>query len=663
MPPLLRECFAVTQHFFPRSVQEDYVARLRALEKSYDGDLAQVRTRRDALRRRDRARRKLRRIFGPQPRRTPLNVQITGRLQRRGYVIEKLIFQSRPGYYVTANLYVPSGRGPFPVVLQPCGHSPNGKAYGPYQTLCRGFARKGFMVLIYDPVSQGERSHQYHLDDGLSELADGCREHNLAGNQMTLIGDFLGSWRVWDGMRSLDVLLARPEADRTRVGVTGCSGGGTLSTYLNALDDRFTMAAPDCFVTTYLSNMENELPADAEQMPPGILKAGMDMADFFIAQAPRPTILLEEADDYFDVRGMKTTYDRVKKVYALLGASDALRCYVGGGNHGYWRGAREAAYAFFMRHAGVKGSAQEPRWRIEEDEDLSATPAGNVLDLPGARRAFDFTSETARAVAGKRPRVSSAKLPAVLKKVLALRRRQRPPHYRVLRQMCEEDLRPTPFSRCALFGLETESDYPGVLAVLYHWEKGAVRGRDYACAHPTPARDVTLYVPHLSSASDVTDGYAPGSGTGFFSVDPRGVGRVEAMTCESRDFLASYGSDFFYASHGQMLGESYVGRRTHDLLATLDLLQSRGAKRIHLAARGLGTGPATFAAVLHPAVKQVTLTNALSSYYELTQQPVYVWPLSAMPWNVLNHFDLPDCYRALRRKHLRIVDPWDAQLS
>jgi len=118
------------------------------------------------------------------------------------------------------------------------------------------------------------------------------------------------------------------------------------------------------------------------------------------------------------------------------------------------------------------------------------------------------------------------------------------------------------------------------------------------------------------------------------------------------------------ADHGQtMLGESTVGRRTHDLLATLDLLQSRGARRVHLVARGLGTGPATFAAVLHPVVKQVTLTNALRSFDELTQRPVLAWPLSAMPRDILNHFDLPDCYRALRRKKLRIVDPWDAQLS
>lgn len=648
---------------FPRAVQERCVSQLRAIADAYDEELAQVRTRRDALRRRDRARRKIRRIFGPWPHRTQLNVQVTGRLERRGYAIEKLIYESRPGYYVTANLYVPTGKGPFPVVLQPCGHSPNGKAYGTYQTLCRSFARKGFMVLIYDPVSQGERSHQYRLDKGLTELADCCWEHNLAGNQMTLVGDSLGAWRAWDGIRSLDVLLSRSEADRSRVGVTGCSGGGTLTAYLTALDHRFTMAAPDCFITTYLANLENEIPADAEQIPPGILRAGMDMADFLIARAPRPTILLGEADDVFDARGLEKTLARIRKIYALLGAPDAIRCTIGDGDHGYWKGAREAACGFFMDHAGVTGSVKEPPAQVERDEDLFATPTGNVLDLAGARRAFDFTSEAACAIARKRPLVPATKLPDVLRKVLNLRRRRRTAHYRVLRPMGDADLGPTPFSKCALFGLETESDCPSVLAVLYHWEKDNTGKRDYPHAHPIPAGNVTLYVPHLSSALDLTDGLAPAPDAGLFSVDLRGIGRVCAMTCESRDFFAPYGSDYFYASHGQMLAESYVGRRTHDLMATLDLLQSRGARRVHLVARGLGTGPATFAAVLHPLVKEVTLTNALRSFHELTQKPVCAWPLSAMPRNVLNHFDLPDCYRALRRKKLRIFDPWDEQMK
>ena len=276
-------------------VQDYTVTRLRILARQYDRCLAALRTRADALKSVREWRRKLQRVFGRFPERTPLNVSVNRRLERRGYRIEMLTYESRPGFFVTANLYMPRGHGPFPAALQPCGHAKNGKAYKCYQALCHGLARQGYAVLIYDPVSQGERSHQYRRDDGLDALLDCCREHNMAGNQPALIGDFFGTWRLWDGIRSLDVLLSRPEVDRARVGVTGSSGGGTLSTYLNALDDRITMAAPSCFVTTFLCNLENELPADAEQIPPGLLGAGLDMADFVIASAPRRTLLLGQA--------------------------------------------------------------------------------------------------------------------------------------------------------------------------------------------------------------------------------------------------------------------------------------------------------------------------------------------------------------------------------
>ena len=140
---------------------------------------------------------------------------------------------------------------------------------------------------------------------------------DMMGNQMQLVGEFFGQWRLWDGIRGLDYLLSRPEADRTRVGVTGNSGGGTMTTYLTAFDDRFTMAAPGCFVTRYFCNLENELPSDSEQIPPGILAAGLDMADFFVAQIPRPTILLGQENDFFDVRGLRATFEELRRLYRI----------------------------------------------------------------------------------------------------------------------------------------------------------------------------------------------------------------------------------------------------------------------------------------------------------------------------------------------------------
>ncbi len=119
-----------------------------------------------------------------------------------------------------------------------------------------------------------------------------------------------------------------------------------------------------------------------------------------------------------------------------------------------------------------------------------------------------------------------------------------------------------------------------------------------------------------------------------------------------------YGSDFFYAIHSLMLDYPYVGQRTHDVLSVLDWLKSNGHDQVHLAGKGWGALPATFAALLSEAVTQVTLKNALTSYADIAESKQYRWPLAAFVPNVLAAFDLPHCYHALAARQLRQIDPW-----
>jgi hypothetical protein len=109
-----------------------------------------------------------------------------------------------------------------------------------------------------------------------------------------------------------------------------------------------------------------------------------------------------------------------------------------------------------------------------------------------------------------------------------------------------------------------------------------------------------------------------------------------------------------------MLDYPYIGQRTFDVLRVLDWLNAWGYGQIHLAAKGSGALPATFAALLSSQVIQVTLKNALTSYTEVAEARDYNWPLSALPPGVLTSFDLPDCYRELRKKNLKLVEPWGA---
>jgi dienelactone hydrolase len=236
---------------FPRMMQEYLVRRVRRAEALANKARAALKTKADAEDYVKSVRRRIRESFGPEPERTPLNPRVTGTVEHDAYTIEKVIFESRPGMLVTANLYIPKGRPfPLPGVVGTCGHSDNGKAEAAYQSFSQGLARQGYVVLIYDPIGQGERL-QYVNEKLGSRIGVGVYEHLYAGNQQMLVGEFFGSWRAWDGIRALDYLLTRKEVDPKHVGVTGNSGGGTMTTWLCGVEQRWTMAAPSCFVTTF----------------------------------------------------------------------------------------------------------------------------------------------------------------------------------------------------------------------------------------------------------------------------------------------------------------------------------------------------------------------------------------------------------------------------
>src|SRR5262249_55043837 len=208
------------------------VVRVRAAEQAGLKARAALQTRTDAEAYVQAVRKKIQLCFGPFPEKTPLNPRVTGKVEREAYTIEKVIFESRPQFLVTANLYVPRGvKFPRPGVVGSCGHSTNGKADPAYQSFAQALARLGYVVLIFDPIGQGERLQYVHLQDQ-TRPRPGVGEHLQAGNQQFLVGEFFGSWRAWDGVRALDYLLGRPEVDPNQVGITGNSGGGTMTTWL-----------------------------------------------------------------------------------------------------------------------------------------------------------------------------------------------------------------------------------------------------------------------------------------------------------------------------------------------------------------------------------------------------------------------------------------------
>ncbi len=159
----------------------------------------------------------------------PLNPRITGRIESGNYTIEKVIFESLPGFFVTANVYRPNQPGRYPGVLLQAGHTQEGKPEG--QRLAANLALKGFVVLAFDPVGQGEREQTYdqRVDRPLAGWS--VPEHIQAGTQSILIGESVARYFIWDAKRALDYLISRPDVDAAHLGATGCSGGGALTTF------------------------------------------------------------------------------------------------------------------------------------------------------------------------------------------------------------------------------------------------------------------------------------------------------------------------------------------------------------------------------------------------------------------------------------------------
>ena len=653
-PSLPAQDSPVPLNRFPRMMQEWLVTQVRSAETRGDARRAAVKTRADAEAYVTSVKDRIRQAFGPLPEKTPLNARVTARHERDAYLIENILFESRPGFPVTGNLYLPKGQSkPSPGVIGVCGHSLNGKAAEAYQSFAQGLARLGYVCFIIDPAGQGER-FQYLAPGSLkSRYGGSVSEHIQAGNQQTLVGEFLGTWFAWDGIRALDYLLTRPEVDPRHLGVTGNSGGGTQTAWLCGLDDRWTMAAPACFITTFRRNAENELPADTEQCPPNVLALDLDHSDFLAAQAPKPVLILAQEFDYFDARGSAQAHARQQSLCRLFGKEADAQLFIGPSYHGYSRENREAMYRFFNSVTRISTARTEPPITLEKDETLWAAPQGQVQTTAQAKTIFDFTREKATALAQARGQATGDTLKTAVVDVLKLPAREGTPDYRILRSVGS---RGYPAKGACTYAVETE---PGIHALVTRLHEDTLTSRP-----PANRKRAVLYISHRSADAElrneplIKDLLAAEPDAAFYAMDVRGIGESQPDICGKDQFLRPYGSDYFLSAHSLMLGRPYLGQKTHDVLRIIDWLQSIGHQEVHLAGRGWGAQPAAFAALLHDTVKTVTLKNALSSYLELAQTEDYQWPYAVMLPNVLAHFDLPEVRTALKAKSLQNHTPW-----
>ena len=354
--------------------------------------LAAIRTETEFLELQRELRRNLLEIIGGLPEeKTPLNPQITGRIQMDGYRIEKVVFESLPGFHVTGLLYLPDcAAGPRPAVLVTCGHSPIGKAHTSYQQISARLAKRGYVALCWDPVGQGERSQFWDSRRKRSRYNRVCGEHAVLGNLAYLAGANLARWEIWDGIRAFDYLLTRPEVDGTRISVTGTSGGGFQSSHIAALDERILAAAPSCYFCALPMRMNNRIFADPDSDPEQdifrMVSAGIDHPGLLLLTYPRPVVVSAAVEDFFPIEGTRKSFREVEAVYRRFGHADRIALTEGYHPHSFSNYNQEFAFAFLDRFNGMPERPGLDSTKTLDEQALWCTKTGQVLsDYPAAK--------------------------------------------------------------------------------------------------------------------------------------------------------------------------------------------------------------------------------------------------------------------------------------
>ncbi len=588
--------------------------------------------------------------IGGLPERTPLNPQITGTVVRPGYRAEKIVFESQPKHYVTALLFLPDAerfKPPYPGVIVPCGHNILAKEYEVYQSMGALLALSGMVGLVIDPIDQGERG-QYLGEGGWPEISS-VSGHINAGIGSILLGQNAARFEIWDDMRAIDYLQSRDEVDPRRIGCAGCSGGGTQTSYMMALDERISAAAPSCYLTSMYRLLTTYGAQDSEQNIFGQLAFGLEHADWIMMRASTPVLICAATKDAFDIGGTWDTFRYAKRLYSRMGFAERLDIMENDVIHSYGPGHREGTARWMSRWLlGKDQVITEPKIELLTNEECRCTPKGQVMLLPGARSVYDLNEDRENKLAELRKvkwaAGDRAELLAEVRRLAGIRR-----------------LEELPKPRVELIGNVVRDGYNIEKLVIEHEEGIVLPALLFLPENPKPAAAV-LYVHQQGKAFDAgPDGPIERlvrGGKMVLAVDLRGTGETQAALSGNL-----YNDEFREASIAYLLGRSYVGMRAEDVLVCARYTAERigqGENKVELIAVGSVGIAALHAAVLEPKLfATVHLSQMLKSWATTIHGRLNTNQMANVIHRSLEHYDLPDLMEVLSER-LTVERPVDA---
>jgi cephalosporin-C deacetylase-like acetyl esterase len=642
----LSEDTAGTQNQMRRDYWNDLpdhmIRKVTEARSKRKAQLASLKSRAQADRRTAMVREKVWELIGGKLPETPLNPTKTGTVEREAYRIEKIVFESQPEFYVPAHLYLPkSANGPFPGILAPLGHAPEGKAYRSYQTLFQNLARQGFAVLTWDPPGQGERL-QYIDSATNGSLYGPTGEHDRFGWPALLIGSTTTQFEVRDGIRALDYMLSRPEIDSTRIGCCGHSGGGTQTMFLCALEPRIHAAVVVEGNTENLAGADYSPPgafADAEQNLIGSLEIPLDRGDLLAAFAPKPLLICYTPVDLGTtysphyIAGTEEIFNELKAMYGLYDAGEKVALSHSTLPHDYDYFQRRSTYDWFHKWFR-NGSAAPEEVEFEESPEsaLRCTTTGQVLTSMGGRAVFQVNYDRLRVIKqnAKGDLADKQQVRKQIRQVLHL---------------------PSETAECKARSLSTNQLRNLTIEEFEYRSEANIRVPGWFVKPSSGAVKLPVAVLVQDQGKDSLFDHWPliqdcaRAGISVCSLDLRTCGVTRPRLPSEGPAFYGYGVDVAYALVNLSLGTPIIGQQTWDLVRCLDYLESRSdvdLKRVGLCGTGTAGIACLAGAVLEDRFGSLLLYRTLADLECIVASKSYDLPLSAVAFGMLKNFDLPD---------------------
>ena len=598
---------------------------IRVLDEKRRERLAAMKTPEDLDALRRRVRNKLAEMWGPFPReKTALNPRVLGTVQGGGYQVEKIVYESRPRFFVPANLYRPTDRdGPFPALIFPPGHAAEGKAYPAYQKFCIHLARSGFVVLIWDPIGQGERVQLWNSEKDEPLAGVSSSEHSVLGRQCYLLGINLMQYRVWDSVRAIDYLESRPDVDAERIAMAGNSGGGMETLQFANYDDRIKAAVPMCAVASFRAKTEALLIADPEQILYGTLGYGIDHPELLAAFAPKPLMIGSAIRDYVPIAAARNTYQEVSRAYRLLHAPEKATLTETDDTHGLNKDLRDAATSWLAHWLNDDRVSTQEIDGVLAAEELRCTPTGQVAT------SLDPTSVLALNQAYARETAPERSVPTTPEENVIF-------HREIVRQVKF-------VTKVGSFRRESGIHVPDSVFDPVSFPRGdAIVVSDMGRNDPLIRRSI---IHPLISA-----GYR------VLGLDLRGWGETKP---DLPGYHVSFEWEDFFAYRSLEIGRPLLGQRMKDLLAAAP---KRTTHRKWLVV-GVGAGAlvALHAAVVEPRIEKLVTVGGLLSYESLIADPLSKESLGSYLPGVIRAYDVRELYAALAPRQVLAVNPMSSR--